>query len=223
MSTTLAFGAALIPILFAYGGWQNANYVAEEMKDPERHLPRSLISAFAPALGGYLLQHSTFGWPLVLGGAIKAVIIILDDGERPLSDHGGGKPAAAGGEARAGADGQGVRFILRQSVLLCMLVAQPRLGDRLEGELLGASGPCDGQCGRRCEQIFHEQSSPLGRRMADADMGERPFVAAAPSPVQMRAPVVQLARHLALTSRTPSSARSARTVSAAGRVSNWTR
>jgi APA family basic amino acid/polyamine antiporter len=42
-SISLAFGAALIPILFAYGGWQNANYVAEEMRDPVRHLPRSLI------------------------------------------------------------------------------------------------------------------------------------------------------------------------------------
>ena len=29
-----AFGAALIPVMFSYGGWQNANYVAEEMKDP---------------------------------------------------------------------------------------------------------------------------------------------------------------------------------------------
>jgi APA family basic amino acid/polyamine antiporter len=37
-----AFGAALIPILFSYGGWQNANYVAEEMRDPVRTLPRSL-------------------------------------------------------------------------------------------------------------------------------------------------------------------------------------
>lgn len=39
----VAFGAALIPILFSYGGWQNANYVAEEMHDPSRTLPRSLL------------------------------------------------------------------------------------------------------------------------------------------------------------------------------------
>jgi APA family basic amino acid/polyamine antiporter len=38
-----AFGAALIPIMFSYGGWQNANYVAEEMKDPVRDLPTSLM------------------------------------------------------------------------------------------------------------------------------------------------------------------------------------
>jgi basic amino acid/polyamine antiporter, APA family len=39
----LAFGAALVPILFAYGGWQNANYIAEEIDNPRRNLPISLI------------------------------------------------------------------------------------------------------------------------------------------------------------------------------------
>ena len=38
-----AFGAALIPVMFSYGGWQNANYVAEEMKDPVRDMPTSLL------------------------------------------------------------------------------------------------------------------------------------------------------------------------------------
>lgn len=42
-----AFGAALIPIMFSYGGWQNANYVAEEMKNPVRDLPISLLSGTA--------------------------------------------------------------------------------------------------------------------------------------------------------------------------------
>src|SRR4051795_3825192 len=42
-SGVIAFGAALVPILFAYGGWQNANYVAEEVEDPSRELPISII------------------------------------------------------------------------------------------------------------------------------------------------------------------------------------
>jgi APA family basic amino acid/polyamine antiporter len=42
-STLLAFGAALVPILFAYGGWQNANYIAEEIDNPRRNLPLSLL------------------------------------------------------------------------------------------------------------------------------------------------------------------------------------
>jgi APA family basic amino acid/polyamine antiporter len=29
--------------MFSYGGWQNANYVAEEMRDPVRQLPRALL------------------------------------------------------------------------------------------------------------------------------------------------------------------------------------
>jgi len=39
----LGFGAALVPILFSYGGWQSANVVAEETRDPRRTLPRALI------------------------------------------------------------------------------------------------------------------------------------------------------------------------------------
>lgn len=38
-----SFGAALIPVVFAYGGWQTASFVAGEMKAPQRDLPRALI------------------------------------------------------------------------------------------------------------------------------------------------------------------------------------
>jgi basic amino acid/polyamine antiporter, APA family len=43
-ATPLAFAGALVPILFSYGGWQNANTVAEEMRSPEKSLPRALIA-----------------------------------------------------------------------------------------------------------------------------------------------------------------------------------
>ena len=42
-SALVAFGAALVPILFAYGGWQNANYIAEEIENPRRNLPLSIL------------------------------------------------------------------------------------------------------------------------------------------------------------------------------------
>ncbi len=29
--------------MFAYGGWQNLNYVAEEVKKPQRNLPRAIL------------------------------------------------------------------------------------------------------------------------------------------------------------------------------------
>jgi APA family basic amino acid/polyamine antiporter len=37
------FGAALVPVVFAYGGWQTASFVAGEMKQPRRDLPRALV------------------------------------------------------------------------------------------------------------------------------------------------------------------------------------
>ena len=39
----IAFASALVPILFSYGGWQQTNFVAEEIRDPEKTLPRALI------------------------------------------------------------------------------------------------------------------------------------------------------------------------------------
>jgi APA family basic amino acid/polyamine antiporter len=38
-----AFGAAMVPVLFAYGGWQTACFVAGELKEPRRDLPRALV------------------------------------------------------------------------------------------------------------------------------------------------------------------------------------
>jgi basic amino acid/polyamine antiporter, APA family len=37
------FGAAMVPVVFAYGGWQTAGFVSSEMKQPRRDLPRALV------------------------------------------------------------------------------------------------------------------------------------------------------------------------------------
>lgn len=41
------------------------------------NVPRSLATALAPGLGGALLGESSFGWPLVVGGALKIVYDLL--------------------------------------------------------------------------------------------------------------------------------------------------
>jgi APA family basic amino acid/polyamine antiporter len=38
-----AIGAALTPVMFAYGGWQTSSFVAGEMRDPRRDLSRALL------------------------------------------------------------------------------------------------------------------------------------------------------------------------------------
>jgi len=40
-----AFGAAFIPVIFAYAGWNAVIYLAGEVKQPERNLPRALLWA----------------------------------------------------------------------------------------------------------------------------------------------------------------------------------
>jgi basic amino acid/polyamine antiporter, APA family len=42
-----AFGAAMVPVVFAYGGWQTASFVSGEMKQPRRDLPRALVLGVA--------------------------------------------------------------------------------------------------------------------------------------------------------------------------------
>lgn len=55
-----AFGAALIPVMFSFGGWQNANYVAEEIRDPRRDLPVSLVLGTALVVVVYVLVNLVY-------------------------------------------------------------------------------------------------------------------------------------------------------------------
>lgn len=49
-----AFGAALIPVQFAYGGWQTSCFVAGEVRDPKRNLPRGLLFGVLGVIAVYL-------------------------------------------------------------------------------------------------------------------------------------------------------------------------
>jgi len=40
-------------------------------------MPRSLAAALGPAMSGYLLALSSFGWPLIIGGVLKIVYDLL--------------------------------------------------------------------------------------------------------------------------------------------------
>lgn len=60
------------------------SYVVAVVTPPERaaaasitSVPRSLAAAVSPLLAGYLLNLSTFGWPLLLSGVLKAAYDVL--------------------------------------------------------------------------------------------------------------------------------------------------
>lgn len=64
--TLVAFGAAMSPVLFAYGGWQTASFVSGELRDPHRDLPRGLLFG----VSGVVLLYLGVNWVCVraLGG-----------------------------------------------------------------------------------------------------------------------------------------------------------
>lgn len=39
----VAFGSAMTPVLFAYGGWQTSSFLGGEVRDPKKTLPRGLV------------------------------------------------------------------------------------------------------------------------------------------------------------------------------------
>jgi APA family basic amino acid/polyamine antiporter len=67
-NSLLAFGSAMVPILFAYGGWQSANYLAEEIDRPERNLPLSLMAGTAAVVLIYVLVNVVYLRALGLDG-----------------------------------------------------------------------------------------------------------------------------------------------------------
>ena len=82
LTTVVAFGAALVPILFAYGGWQNANYVAEEIENPRRNLPLSLIAGTIAVVVIYVLVNIVYLRALGLEGLAATTTPASDAAER---------------------------------------------------------------------------------------------------------------------------------------------
>lgn len=67
-ATVVAMGAALVPVLFSFGGWQQTNAVAEELIDPARTLPRALILGVLIVAATYLLVNLAYLRALGLEG-----------------------------------------------------------------------------------------------------------------------------------------------------------
>lgn len=62
-----SFGAAMTPVLFAYGGWQTSSFAAGEMKNSARDLPRALLAGVAGVIALYV--SVSFVCVRVLGAA----------------------------------------------------------------------------------------------------------------------------------------------------------
>ena len=81
-SPLLAFGAALVPILFAYGGWQQTNFVAEEVKDASRTLPWALVAGTAIVVVVYVAVNLAYLRTLGMPGLAATLTPAADAASR---------------------------------------------------------------------------------------------------------------------------------------------
>ena len=87
-ATIVAFGAAMVPILFSYGGWQNANYVGEEIDNPKRNLPVALLAGTIAVVVIYVTVNIVFLRAMGLNG-LAATSAPAADAARRMFGAGG--------------------------------------------------------------------------------------------------------------------------------------
>jgi basic amino acid/polyamine antiporter, APA family len=68
---------ALVPVLFAYAGWNAASYVAEEIRDPGRNVPRALALGTAAVIVIYMLLNALYLYVFPVGelAAIRGSVL----------------------------------------------------------------------------------------------------------------------------------------------------
>jgi len=63
----MAFVLALSPVIFSYLGWNAVVYVASEVRDPGRNVPRSLFVGLAICTGLYILLNGVYLYAMPVG------------------------------------------------------------------------------------------------------------------------------------------------------------
>jgi APA family basic amino acid/polyamine antiporter len=91
----LAVGAAMIPTLFAYNGWTFSTYVAGEIRDPARNLPRSIILGLGVVLVVYLAANVAYIAVLPFDELQRSTLVASDAMQRAVGPWGAGFAAAA--------------------------------------------------------------------------------------------------------------------------------
>jgi basic amino acid/polyamine antiporter, APA family len=64
----VAMGAAMTPVMFAYGGWQTASFVAGEMREPRRDLARGLLIGVCGVIVLYMTVNFVYVYALGADG-----------------------------------------------------------------------------------------------------------------------------------------------------------
>lgn len=87
--TSAPFAISLIYVVYAYTGWNAIGYVAGEIRDPQRTIPRAVVGAVTLVAAIYLLLHFVFLRTVPLDALRGTVEVGALSGSRILGDIGG--------------------------------------------------------------------------------------------------------------------------------------
>jgi APA family basic amino acid/polyamine antiporter len=93
-STAAGLGAAMIGVLWSYGGWQHASFAAGEATRPERDVPRAMVLGTAVVTVAYVLANVSFVRLLSIGEIVRSPHVASDAARVALGEAGGGVVAA---------------------------------------------------------------------------------------------------------------------------------
>ncbi len=92
--TGAPFAISLVFVLYAYSGWNAATYIAGEVKDPHRTLPRSILAALLIVTGLYVLLNAVFLYTTPMSELANQLDVGLIAGRHIFGDAGGRLVAA---------------------------------------------------------------------------------------------------------------------------------
>lgn len=121
------FAVSLIYVGYAYSGWNAAGYVAGEIRDPARNIPRALVTGTAVVTAAYVLLNYTFLRVVPLGELPGVVEVGALAARRALGPAGGVVASA-------------LIALLLVATVSGMLLAGSRVTQAVAADLGGARG-----------------------------------------------------------------------------------
>lgn len=92
--TGAPFAISLVFVLYSYSGWNAATYIAGEVKDPERNLPRSILAAVLIVTGLYVVLNAVFLYTTPVSELAGQIDVGLIAGRHIFGEAGGSIVAA---------------------------------------------------------------------------------------------------------------------------------
>jgi APA family basic amino acid/polyamine antiporter len=82
LAMLVAIAAALQGAFWAYDGWNRISYIAGEVKNPQRNLPRSLLIGMSAVMAIYVTMNVAYAWVMPVEEMAQSRLVAADVAEK---------------------------------------------------------------------------------------------------------------------------------------------